>query len=129
VIPHLEKKRGKWQAHRVCQTEMSVAAQVLVGNVYTPLFLSRQDTSLALVGEHGLAGELATHANPAGAFASYEQIVAPFVEENQALASSGGSVLLPRSQEELDRRNASFTAEISPRITASTPSNVGRSIV
>jgi hypothetical protein len=30
VIPHLEKKRGKWQAHRVCQTEMSEAAQCLL---------------------------------------------------------------------------------------------------
>ena len=44
------------------------------------------------------------------AFASYERIVRPFVEANQALASSGGSILLPRSQEELDRRNRALAA-------------------
>jgi 2-polyprenyl-6-methoxyphenol hydroxylase-like FAD-dependent oxidoreductase len=78
----------------------------LVGDAaYAPSFLSGQGTSLALVGAYVLAGELATHSKPAEAFASYERIVRPFVEANQALASSGGSLLLPRSQEELDRRN------------------------
>ena len=60
-----------------------------------------------------LAGELATHSNPAEAFASYERIVRPFVEANQALASSGGSMLLPRSQEELDHRNQALAAAAS----------------
>jgi 2-polyprenyl-6-methoxyphenol hydroxylase-like FAD-dependent oxidoreductase len=79
---------------------------VLVGDAaYAPSFLSGQGTSLALVGAYVLAGEPATHSKPAEAFASYERIVRPFVEANQALASSGGSILLPRSQEELDRRN------------------------
>jgi 2-polyprenyl-6-methoxyphenol hydroxylase-like FAD-dependent oxidoreductase len=84
---------------------------VLVGDAaHAPSFLSGQGTSLALVGAYVLAGELANHANPADAFASYEQIVRPYVEANQALASSGGSILLPRSQEELDRRNQALTA-------------------
>jgi 2-polyprenyl-6-methoxyphenol hydroxylase-like FAD-dependent oxidoreductase len=84
---------------------------VLVGDAaYAPSFLSGQGTSLALVGAYVLAGELAAHSNPAEAFTSYERIVRPFVEANQALASSGGSVLLPRTQQELDRRNASLTA-------------------
>ncbi len=84
---------------------------VLVGDAaYAPSFLSGQGTSLALVGAFVLAGELATHSNPADAFASYEKIVRPFVEANQALASSGGSILLPRSQEELDRRNRALAA-------------------
>jgi len=84
---------------------------VLVGDAaYAPSFLSGQGTSLALVGAFVLAGELANHSNPADAFASYEQIVRPFVEANQALASSGGSILLPRSQEELDRRNRALAA-------------------
>jgi 2-polyprenyl-6-methoxyphenol hydroxylase-like FAD-dependent oxidoreductase len=84
---------------------------VLVGDAaHAPSFLSGQGTSLALVGAYVLAGELANHSNPADAFASYEQIVRPFVEANQALASSGGSILLPRSQEELDRRNRALAA-------------------
>jgi 2-polyprenyl-6-methoxyphenol hydroxylase-like FAD-dependent oxidoreductase len=84
---------------------------VLVGDAaYAPSFLSGQGTSLALVGAYVLAGELAAQADPADAFASYEQILRPFVEANQALAYSGGSVLLPRTQEELDLRNASLTA-------------------
>jgi 2-polyprenyl-6-methoxyphenol hydroxylase-like FAD-dependent oxidoreductase len=84
---------------------------VLVGDAaHAPSFLSGQGTSLALVGAYVLAGELTNHSNPADAFASYEQIVRPFVEANQALASSGGSILLPRSQEELDRRNRVLAA-------------------
>jgi 2-polyprenyl-6-methoxyphenol hydroxylase-like FAD-dependent oxidoreductase len=84
---------------------------VLVGDAaHAPSFLSGQGTSLALVGAYVLAGELATHSEPAGAFASYERIVRPYVEANQALASSGGSILLPRSQEELDRRNRALSA-------------------
>jgi 2-polyprenyl-6-methoxyphenol hydroxylase-like FAD-dependent oxidoreductase len=84
---------------------------VLVGDAaYAPSFLSGQGTSLALVGAFVLAGELADHSNPADAFASYEQMVRPFIEANQALASSGGSILLPRSQEELDRRNQALAA-------------------
>ena len=87
---------SRWSSGRV----------VLVGDAaYAPSFLSGQGTSLALVGAYVLAGELATHPNPAEAFASYERIVRPFVEANQALASAGGSILLPRTQEELDRRN------------------------
>ena len=87
---------------------------VLVGDAaYAPSFLSGQGTSLALVGAYVLAGELAIHPDPTTAFASYEQIVRPFVEANQALASSGGSMLLPRSQEELDRRNQALAAAVS----------------
>jgi hypothetical protein len=56
------------------------------------------------------ASKLATHSNPADALASYERIVRLFVEANQALASSGGSTLPPRSQEELDRRNQALAA-------------------
>jgi 2-polyprenyl-6-methoxyphenol hydroxylase-like FAD-dependent oxidoreductase len=96
------------QIHMPCWSSGRV---VLVGDAaHAPSFLSGQGTSLALVGAYVLAGELATHANPAEAFASYEQIVRPFAEANQALASSGGSILLPRSQEELDRRNQALIA-------------------
>jgi 2-polyprenyl-6-methoxyphenol hydroxylase-like FAD-dependent oxidoreductase len=73
---------------------------------FAPSFLSGQGTSLALVGAYVLAGELAVHDNPTDAFASYERIVRPFVEANQALAiKEGGSFFLPRTQQEVDARN------------------------
>jgi 2-polyprenyl-6-methoxyphenol hydroxylase-like FAD-dependent oxidoreductase len=95
--------------------QWSSSRVVLAGDAaHAPSFLSGQGTSLALVGAYVLAGELATHADPAEAFTSYERIVRPFAEANQALASSGGSILLPRSQEELDRRNRALaTGEFS----------------
>jgi 2-polyprenyl-6-methoxyphenol hydroxylase-like FAD-dependent oxidoreductase len=96
------------QIHLPCWSSGRV---VLVGDAAcAPSFLSGQGTSLALVGAYVLAGELATHANPAEAFASYEHIVRPFAEANQALASSGASILLPRSSEELDQRNRALVA-------------------
>ena len=79
---------------------------VLAGDAaHAPSFLSRQGTSLALVGAYVLAGELATHEEPERAFTAYEQICRPFVEANQALATRGGSLLLPASAEDLERRN------------------------
>jgi 2-polyprenyl-6-methoxyphenol hydroxylase-like FAD-dependent oxidoreductase len=84
----------------------------LVGDAaHAPSFLSGQGSSLALVGAYVLAGELAAHADPVDAFASYERIARPFMEANQALAlSNGGSLLMPRTQEELDARNAALAA-------------------
>jgi 2-polyprenyl-6-methoxyphenol hydroxylase-like FAD-dependent oxidoreductase len=79
---------------------------VLAGDAaHAPSFLSGQGTSLALVGAYVLAGELAIHEEPEQAFAAYEQICRPFVEANQALATRGGSLLLPASAEELESRN------------------------
>jgi 2-polyprenyl-6-methoxyphenol hydroxylase-like FAD-dependent oxidoreductase len=79
----------------------------LVGDAaFAPSFRSGQGTSLALVGAYVLAGELATHDNPADAFAAYERITRPYVEANQALAIKGnGDLLLPRTQSELEARN------------------------
>jgi 2-polyprenyl-6-methoxyphenol hydroxylase-like FAD-dependent oxidoreductase len=84
----------------------------LVGDAaHAPSFLSGQGSSLALVGAYVLAGELAAHANPVDAFASYERMARPFMESNQALASrKGGTLLMPRTQEELDARNAMLAA-------------------
>ena len=84
----------------------------LVGDaVHAPSFLSGQGSSLALVGAYVLAGELASHADAVDAFASYERIVRPFMESNQALASrKGGTLLMPRTREELDARNATLAA-------------------
>lgn len=84
----------------------------LVGDAaHAPSFLSGQGSSLALVGAYVLAGELVAHADPVDAFASYERITRPFMEANQALASrTGGSLLMPRTQQELDARNATLAA-------------------
>jgi 2-polyprenyl-6-methoxyphenol hydroxylase-like FAD-dependent oxidoreductase len=83
----------------------------LVGDAaHAPSFLSGQGTSLALVGAYVLAGELAVHADPVDAFAAYERLTRPFMEANQALASQGGSLLMPRTQQELDARNAALAA-------------------
>jgi 2-polyprenyl-6-methoxyphenol hydroxylase-like FAD-dependent oxidoreductase len=60
---------------------------------------------VALVGAYILAGELASHADHADAFAAYEQKARPFVEQNQALATSGATVMVPSTQEMLDARN------------------------
>src|SRR5262249_38602479 len=84
----------------------------LVGDAaYAPSFLSGQGSSLALVGAYVLAGELVAYVDPAAAFASYERIARPFMEANQSLAcKKGGSLLTPRTQEELDARNATLAA-------------------
>jgi 2-polyprenyl-6-methoxyphenol hydroxylase-like FAD-dependent oxidoreductase len=86
------------------------------GAAFAPSFRSGQGTSLALVGAYVLAGELAAHDEPADAFAAYERIVRPFVEANQALATKeNGSLLLPRTQEELDARNRMLASFEAPR--------------
>lgn len=73
---------------------------------FAPSFRSGQGTSVALVGAYVLAGELASHDDPAHAFASYERMLRPFVEANQALATREvGSLFLPRTQEQLEKRN------------------------
>jgi 2-polyprenyl-6-methoxyphenol hydroxylase-like FAD-dependent oxidoreductase len=85
----------------------------LVGDAaFAPSFRSGQGTSLALVGAYVLAGELASHDDPADAFAAYECILRPFVEANQALAikAEGEDLLLPRTPEALEARNRMLAA-------------------
>ncbi|MFI0821151.1 FAD-dependent monooxygenase [Streptomyces sp. NPDC021098] len=78
----------------------------LVGDAaHAASFLTGQGTSVALVDAYILAGELATHADHADAFAAYERTVRPFVEQNQALAAPGAATMLPGTQEALDARN------------------------
>ncbi|MEU1799764.1 FAD-dependent monooxygenase [Streptomyces sp. NPDC019937] len=78
----------------------------LVGDAaHATSFLSGQGSSIALVSAYVLAGELATHADHADAFAAYERRARPFAEQNQALATSGGTVMIPGTQDMLDARN------------------------
>ncbi|MGV9964348.1 FAD-dependent monooxygenase [Streptomyces olivaceus] len=80
---------------------------VLAGDAaHATSFLSGQGSSVALVGAYVLAGELATHADHAEAFAAYERRMRPFAERNQALATSGGTVVTPTTREQLEARNA-----------------------
>ncbi|MEW6345911.1 MAG: FAD-dependent monooxygenase [Pseudomonadota bacterium] len=97
------------QIHMPCWSSGRVA---LAGDAaHAPSFLSGQGSSLALVGAYVLAGELAAHADPVEAFASYERIARPFMEANQGLATrKGGTLLMPRTQEEVDARNAALAA-------------------
>jgi 2-polyprenyl-6-methoxyphenol hydroxylase-like FAD-dependent oxidoreductase len=79
----------------------------LVGDsAFAPSFLSGQGTSLAIVGAYVLAGELASHEDPANAFAVYESVARPFIEANQDLPfREGGTSLILRTRQQLDRRN------------------------
>ncbi len=69
-------------------------------------FLSGQGSSATLVGAYVLTGELATHSDHTAAFASYERRMRPFAERNQALATSGGTLVTPTTREQLESRNA-----------------------
>ncbi|MCQ4200357.1 FAD-dependent monooxygenase [Streptomyces coelicoflavus] len=80
---------------------------VLAGDAaHATSFISGQGSSVALVGAYVLAGELATHADHADAFAAYERLLRPFAERNQALATGGGSVVTPTTRQEIEARNA-----------------------
>ncbi|MEW2132911.1 FAD-dependent monooxygenase [Streptomyces sp. NPDC005435] len=68
-------------------------------------FLSGQGSSVSLVGAYVLAGELARHARHEEAFAAYERLTRGFVEQNQALATMGGSFVAPSTPELLAARN------------------------
>ncbi|GHJ34758.1 monooxygenase [Streptomyces sp. TS71-3] len=93
----------------VSQIHMPTWAQgrvALAGDAaHAPSFVSGQGSSIALVGAYVLAGELAGHSDHAEAFAAYERKARPFVERNQALATSGSTFVTPGTQETLDRRN------------------------
>src|SRR5262249_52811466 len=79
-----------WYFDKAAQIEMprwSKDRVVLVGDAaYCASPMSGQGTSIALIGAHVLAGELATASGAyARAFAEFETVMRPFVEANQAL--------------------------------------------
>src|SRR3546814_376549 len=85
---------------------------VLTGDAaHATSFLSGQGSSCALVSAYVLAGELATHANYQEAFAAYERLARPFIEGNQNVVQEGRTTLMPKTQEELDARNAVLRGE------------------
>ncbi len=86
----------------VCQIVMdrySTGRVTLLGDAgYCASPASGQGTSLALVGAHVLAGELAAAAGDHEiAFERYEAAMRPFAEQNQALAKTALRGILPQS--------------------------------
>jgi 2-polyprenyl-6-methoxyphenol hydroxylase-like FAD-dependent oxidoreductase len=80
----------------------------LVGDAgYCPTPLTGLGTSLALVGGHVLAGELAKH-DHATAFANYERIMRPYVTQAQRLPPGGVAGYAPNSAAYLAARNLSM---------------------
>jgi len=71
----------------------------LVGDAaYCASPVSGMGTSLALVGAYVLAGELAAHVDYRDAFAGYERIVRPYVDQAQKLPPGVPRIAAPRSR-------------------------------
>lgn len=77
----------------------STGRVTLLGDAgYCPSPMSGQGSSLAMVGAHVLARELARHDDHRAALAAYEARMRPFVAANQDIADRGQAFLLPRTR-------------------------------
>lgn len=87
---------------------------VLLGDAgYCASPLTGLGTSLALVGSYVLAGELsAADADHATAFARYEQIMRPYVDQAQSLPPGGAGGFAPSSRFMIKLRTASMKASL-----------------
>jgi 2-polyprenyl-6-methoxyphenol hydroxylase-like FAD-dependent oxidoreductase len=95
-----------WYFDKAAQIDMprwSEGRVVLVGDsAYCASPMSGQGTSIALIGAHVLAGELAAAAgNHSRAFAEYESAVRPFVEANQALGLKSAKLMTSGGRESI----------------------------
>ncbi|MFK8257529.1 FAD-dependent monooxygenase [Erwinia sp. AnSW2-5] len=82
-------KMDRWSKGRV----------VLVGDAaYCASPISGMGTSLALCGAYVLAGELGRHADHADAFAAYEKIMRPFVDQAQSVPKFAPRLASPHSR-------------------------------
>jgi 2-polyprenyl-6-methoxyphenol hydroxylase-like FAD-dependent oxidoreductase len=71
----------------------------LVGDAgYCPSPISGMGTSVALVGAYVLAGEIAKHQDHREAFASYERILRPYVDEAQQLPPGAPRLAHPKTK-------------------------------
>jgi 2-polyprenyl-6-methoxyphenol hydroxylase-like FAD-dependent oxidoreductase len=71
----------------------------LVGDAgYCPSPISGMGTSLALVGAYVLAGAIAKHAEHASAFASYEEVMRPYVRQAQKLPPGAPRLAHPKTR-------------------------------
>lgn len=82
-------KMKRWSRGRVA----------LVGDAaYCASPISGMGTSLALVGAYVLAGELSRSADHAAAFAAYERIMRPYVDQAQDVPRAGPRIAHPRTR-------------------------------
>jgi len=71
----------------------------LVGDAaYCASPISGMGTSLALVGAYVLAGELSRHDDHEAAFATYERIMRPYVEQAQNVPKIGPKIAQPQTK-------------------------------
>jgi 2-polyprenyl-6-methoxyphenol hydroxylase-like FAD-dependent oxidoreductase len=87
-----------WYFDKAAQINMARWSQgrvVLVGDAaYCASPMSGQGTSIALIGAHVLAGELAAASgDPLRAFAEFESVMRPFVEANQAMGLKSAKLM------------------------------------
>lgn len=84
--------------------------------------VSGMGTSLSLVGAYVLAGELATHEDPAAALAAYERVLRPYVDQAQKLPPGTPRLANPRTRVGI----AAFQTGL--RVAAALPSWVGEKV-
>ncbi len=82
---------------------------------YAPSPVSGMGTSLAVVGAYVLAGELASHVHHRDAFAAYERVMRPYVDQAQSLPPGVPWVAHPRTRAGLGVMSAAL------RVAASRP--------
>ena len=101
------------QAHLSSWSRGRVA---LVGDAaYCSSPVSGMSTSLALTGAYVLAGELATHPHSA-AFARYDRIMRPYVEQAQKLAPGAPRIANPRSRSGVTLMNTVLRIAANPTV-------------
>ncbi|KAG5952003.1 hypothetical protein E4U53_001817 [Claviceps sorghi] len=96
------RESDDFYAHAVTQVRSGIWSKgrvVLLGDAgYAPTPLTGMGTSLALIGAHILAGEMARRPDdPARAFAAYEAVFRPFVEKTQQIPPGLPGLLYPRT--------------------------------
>ncbi|WP_030407082.1 hypothetical protein [Streptomyces albus] len=72
------------------------------------------------MGAYVLAGELAARPDHTAAFTACEAALRGFVRGNQDYAATGGAALLPRTADELARRNEALTSPVPDRALTTT---------
>jgi 2-polyprenyl-6-methoxyphenol hydroxylase-like FAD-dependent oxidoreductase len=84
---------------QVRMSRWSKGRVVLLGDAgYCASPISGMGTSLAMVGGYVLAGEIASHDDHRDAFASYESILRPYVEQAQKLAPGAPRIANPKTK-------------------------------
>ncbi|GGF27762.1 FAD-dependent monooxygenase [Subtercola lobariae] len=78
--------------------------------------VSGMGTSLSLVGAYVLAGELAAHVHHADAFAGYERIMRPFVNQAQNLPPGVPKIANPRTRAGLAALHVALRAASTPLV-------------